>query len=133
MREIGRGDRRMLFNQNIISEILRSSFGDKIEAFTDDCVMELDDYELADLFEETIDFAILYGIDEIEVEEYRVEEEGEGQKVSGTLEIMAVVDGFERIEEESEFRDTGTIAFGAGFSFHVEEGVYSDLELEYLY
>ena len=102
MREIGRGDRRMLFNQNIISEILRSSFGDKIEAFTDDCVMELDDYELAYLFEETVDFAILYGIDEIEVEEYRVEEEGEGQKVSGTLEIMAVVDGFERIEEESE-------------------------------
>lgn len=123
----------MLFNQNIIAEILRSSFGNEIEEFVNDCVMDLEDYDLEDVFTETVDFAVLDCIDEIAVEDYRVEDEEDGRTVSGELGITAVLDGFETVGSENVFKDTGVTVFEAAFSFYAVGGKYSDIELEYLY
>lgn len=123
----------MLFNQNIIAEILRSSFGNEIEEFVHDCVADLEDYDLEDVFTETVDFAVLDCIDEIAVEDYRVEDEEDGRTVSGELGITAVLDGFETVGSENVFKDTGVTVFEAAFSFYAVGGKYSDIELEYLY
>lgn len=123
----------MLFNQNIIAEILRSSFGNEIEEFVNGCVTDLEDYDLEDVFTETVDFAVLDCIDEIAVEDYRVEDEEDGRTVSGELGITAVLDGFETVGSENVFKDTGVTVFEAAFSFYAVGGKYSDIELEYLY
>lgn len=123
----------MLFNQNIILEILKSNFAKEIKEFTDSFVMSLDASDLGEIFESTVDFAMLDSIEEMEIEDYITEEEENVQNVEGTFVIVVSLDGYERINEHSMFKETSITNFGIGFSFYVENKVYSNLELEYLY
>lgn len=125
--------KKMFFNKNIVLEILKSNFTDEIGMCVGNFVASLDDLELESIFELAVDFAALYGIEEMEVEDYTVEEKDEGQNVKGTFEGRASVDGYERINGEIVYMDSGIIHFEVNFSFYVENRKYSDIELECLY
>lgn len=123
----------MLFNKNIVLEILRSNFAEEIGRCVEKCVESLDDLELESIFESAVDFAALDVIEEMEVEDYTVEKEDDELYVEGTFEVVVSVDGYERINDETVYKDSGTVQFGIGFSFYIENGKYSEIELEYLY
>ena len=123
----------MLFNKNIVLEILRSNFAEEIDRCVEKCVESLDDLELESVFESAVDFAALDVIVEMEVEDYTVEKEDDERYVEGTFDVMVSVDGYERINGENVYKDSGIVHFEIGFSFYVENGKYSEIELEYLY
>ena len=123
----------MLFNRNIILEVLRSNFAKNIKEFVDKCIMEWDGFDLDDIFEEAVDFALLDSVEEMTIEEYNVEDENGGQTVDGICEITVAVNGFIKAGEDVAYRDTQIAVLGIGFSFYVENDKFSDMELEYLY
>lgn len=91
----------MLFNKNIILEILRRRFSFEIENFVDACVSGFDNYELECMFDKEIDFAILNNIDEMKVEEFSVENEDNIQYVDGIFEVTIFMDGYQDEELEN--------------------------------
>lgn len=119
----------MLFNSNIILEVLKSNFTEEIALFVHKCIEQLDEYDLEDIFESEADYALADFIEGIEVEDFSVEDENDGQKVEGTLEIIVSVSGY----EDNLFIGTGSIILGIGFSFYVENEKYTDIEFNYLY
>lgn len=125
----------MLYNRNIVLDILRSNFWDPIEEFTNRCIMDMNGMELERFLEYTVDYANLDFITEMKVIDYEVEkeEDSSGESVSGTLEVSAEIDGYTHWDGEDILSDSGEITLGFSFNFYVEEGKYSDLELEYLY
>lgn len=119
----------MLFNKNIILEILRSVFSDKIESFVDKCVMGFDEFDLELIFESLVDLVIFNSIEDMIVENFSVEDDDRGQNVFGMFEIVVSLDGF----QGDYFVESEMAVLRIEFSFYAEEGKYSDLELEYLY
>lgn len=123
----------MLFNKNIVLEILRSNFSEEITSFVYSCVTELYEFELDNIFESTVDFAVLDTIDEMIVNDYSVEEEDDRQTVEGSFEVLISVDGYECINGDNIYKESGIVNFGIGFTFSAENKKYSNIDLEYLY
>lgn len=123
----------MLFNKNIILEILQSDFGDEIEAMVDVCVMDLEPAELESIIEYSVDYALLDEIEEMYVSDYEIENEGGRQVVSGILEVKAMISGYSHWDGEEVYVEDGSTGFGIGFVFETDGINHSNLQLEYLY
>lgn len=67
----------MLFNANIILEILRSRFSKQIEDYLEQCIIGFDEYELLNFFAANLNAAVLINVGEMEVEDFSVEEKTE--------------------------------------------------------
>lgn len=129
---VSRGD-TMLFNKNIILDILRRNFSFEIENFIEVCVSRFDEFELECIFDEEIDFALLNNIDEMTVEDFAVENDENAQYVDGVFEISIFIDGYRTEELENYYVASIETVIGIGFAFNVEDDCYSDIDLEYLY
>lgn len=119
----------MRFNSNIILEVLKSNFAEEITLYVHKCIGQLDEYDLSNIFESEADYALADFIEGIEVEDFSTEDENDGKKVEGTLEIIVSISGY----DDRTFIGTGNIILGIGFSFHVENEKYTNVEFEYLY
>lgn len=124
----------MLFNRNIILEILRSSFAKEIETFIEQYIMELDEFELEEFFGLSADFAFLDSIGQINVHDFSTANDGNGQKVEGVFDVEVVIHGFQKTEnDDKKYMGTGLGILELFFSFYAENGNYSNILLEYVY
>lgn len=126
----------MLYNKNIVLDILSSNFWDSIEDFTNGCVMDMSSIDLDGVFEYMTDYAALDSITEMKVTDYEAEkEEGDIFKelISGILEVSADIEGYAHWDGEDILIDHGEVVLGFSFSFYAEKGEYTDLDLGYLY
>lgn len=124
----------MLFNKNIVLEIIRTHFGDEIELQTADCVMDLESYELEDFFDDYVDYALLDVIDEINVERFEVEKEREnGCTIEGILTVISLLEGYVRWEDEELCVGEAEASLAFLFRFDVKADEYSDFKLSYIY
>ncbi len=125
----------MLFNANIILEILRSRFSKQIEDYLEQCIIGFDEYELLNFFAANLNAAVLINVGEMEVEDFSVEGENGNQNVEGHFRIQVTIAGYEEREEKGryilqEFSDAQLII---AFSFAADQVSYSGLKLEYQY
>lgn len=119
----------MLFNKNIILEILQSNFWNKIESYIDEYIMELEPYELEQVFDFTVDYGLMDGIGEIVIEEYHVEQTIREQLVSGIFSTLVSVEGYTHWEKENVFVGVEEIELVFYFSFLAQDEKVFDLEL----
>lgn len=123
----------MLFNKNIILEILQSDFGNQVEAMIENCVMDMEASELELLMGYSVDYALLDGIEEIYVTEYEVESEHGEQNVSGVLDIKAMISGYTHWDGEEMHVEDGVVNLVIGFYFETDGNQHTNLQLEQLY
>lgn len=123
----------MLYNKNIILELLRRDFWDEIESFVDHCVLDMDEEELNMLFEADVDYAVLDYIERMRVVNYDISKEEESDTVSGAVDITADIDAYRRWDGESIHVGSGVVGLGLSFEFTVVEDSGQGLELEWLY
>lgn len=66
----------MLYNKNIIMDILQRNFWDEIESNVEKCVMRMKDSEIESIFnyEYSIDFAMVDCIEEMDIQDWNAEE-----------------------------------------------------------
>lgn len=126
--------KRVLYNKNIILNILNSTFGDEIEEYIQNCVVEMDSNELKEYFEQETDYAVLDVLEQMVVQDFEVELDEENKElISGTLEISAEIDGYVHWEGEEIYIESAAVTIGLLYEFHAENEQYTDLYLEYLY
>lgn len=123
----------MLFNKNIILEILQSNFGNEIEAMVDACVMDMEPDELESIIEYSVDYAVLDEIEDMHVLDYGIENEGKQQTVSGVLEVRTMISGYSHWDGEDMYVEDGSTSLGIGFVFDTDGMNHTNLQLEYLY
>ncbi len=124
----------MLFNKNIVLEIIRTHFGDEIELQTAGCVMELESFELEDFFDDYVDYALLDVIDEISVEQFRVEEKKENScTVEGILTVISLLEGYVHWEDEELYVGEAEATLAFLFRFAAKADEYFDFKLSYIY
>ncbi len=93
----------------------------------------LDEDELFRAFEDEVDFAELDNIEKMKVIDYEIEEDGDIERILGTLEIWSDLNGYVQWDGENISMGSALVTLGIAFSFSVENGVYSDFELEHVY
>ena len=125
----------MIYNNNIILNILQSEFWDEIEIYVAGCILDFDDWNSNDTFENIVDYAELDSIDEMVVDSYNIEENPDGVReyISGMMEIRSYVDGYVHWDGEDMVVDSGEVSIGVQFSFYAEDDKYYNLELEHIY
>lgn len=127
----------MVYNKNIIIDILQREFRNEIEEYVEISIMKMDGNELDEAFDYNpfIDFAVMDCINEMNILSWEVEEdvcEKDKQVVSGTLEISVQIAGYTNWENEN-IVDTNEINVGFHFAFLCVNGKYMDLEMEHIY
>ena len=123
-----------MYNKNIILNILVNTFGKDIEAYIQNCIDKMDIEELEEYFDQDIDYVVLDMINRMIVDNYEVESDAaEQQTIFGTLEVQAEVDGFVKWEGKEIFKGNSEMILELLYEFHVEDRIYKDLYLEYLY
>lgn len=123
----------MLFNKNIVLEIIRTHFGEEIEIQASSIVMNLESFELEGFFDLSVDYAMLDVIDEISVEDYKVETAAGICFVEGILTVLAILEGYVHWDGEEEYIGNEETPLTFMFQFTVNEDVYSDFQLDYIY
>ena len=112
-----------LYNKNIILNILGSIFGDEIETYVYNYVLQME-----------VDYAVFNRFDRLIVESYEVKSEGEQEdSISGVLEARSKVDAFVRFEEEAVYKGSMVLPVALWYEFRAKNKTYTDLHLEYLY
>lgn len=119
----------MLFNKNIILEILRRNFADELETCINDSIANIDPDERVEIFDSWIDYTLMDLIEDISVESYSVENRTDEQVVSGVLSVLAIADGYVHWEGEDVFVDADEIEVMFSFSFHVKDSKFSKFSL----
>lgn len=117
----------MLLNKNIVLEIIRSNFGEQIEFESTMRVMDMHGYELEEIFDFPIDYALLDLLGEMEVEEYSVAEDG--KTVTGVLQVEAFIEGYVHWDGSDEYWGSGETVLGFKFGFKAEDEKVSEFEL----
>lgn len=123
----------MLFNKNIILEILQSDFGEQVDTMIESCVMDMEACDLDSILEYSADYALLDEIEEMTVTEYDAEEEYDQTSVRGILEVKAMITGYTHWDGEEIRVDDGIVTLGIGFCFDTDGTNHSNLQLEYVY
>lgn len=122
-----------MYNKNIILNILGGIFGDEIETYVQNYILQLGSEELEAYFEREVDYAVFNRFDRLVVESYEVKSEGEyGDLISGVLEARSKMDAFVRSEEEAVYKGSMILPVGLWYEFRVRNKIYTDLYLEYL-
>ena len=122
----------MLYNNNIVLNILSTIFEKEIEDYVQDCVIEMDSQELEEYFEREVEYAILSFLRQIIVEDYKIEVRENQEIISGTLEVIGEMEGFCFWDEEVP-GERATLFLEVLYEFYAENGKYKDLYLEQLY
>lgn len=122
----------MLYNKNIINEILLSEFLEEIEAEVDYYVMMLDKDKLEQYFDEPVDDIALGETDEVEVLEFELIKENSATKIYGIMKISIFLDGYESMENEILLVDTVKADFEFAFCFLEEKKKYSSFKMEHI-
>ena len=119
----------MLYNKNIVLEIILSCFSDVLEKAIYEEVVNLDSYELENIFQQIIDFAEVGDIGDAEIEYYRVDTDEKMNKVYGIIKVDVSLDGYVHWDGENELLDTENHEFEFDFKFNDREEQYSDFEI----
>lgn len=123
----------MLYNKNIVGEILLSEFSEEIEANVEYYLLMIDQQRLQQYFDVPVE-AIDFGeIDEVEVRQFDVEKEGAAAKVYGSVKISVYLDGYEMVKDDMLLVDTAKVDLGFGFSFEQKEKIYNNFKMEFLF
>lgn len=120
----------MVLDEATVLEIITENFEKEIELEAAVGVMEMDSYDLEDCFDNSVDYADLDGIDEIEVEEVFVEEEEDTTIVSGTLTALVMFSGYVHWDGEEVLIGDADKYMQFTFSFEVKDDKYVDFEVE---
>ena len=120
---------KMHYNKNIILEILQSNFGAEIESFVDCYVMDMDPGQLAGAFEQTVDYAVLDTIDEMDVVNFHVEKDiTDEEMMDGIFYVLAMLEGYAYWGGEHVFVGSEEIELDFHFSFLKFNGKYSNFK-----
>lgn len=122
----------MLYNKNILREIIESNFGQIIEQKVSDYVTNMDSFELEQIFAQLIDFAYVYDIENIEVEDYNIEEVEKDIRIEGKLSVTAGLEGFTHFDGENEFVSDQSIVINVDVSFWLINDKYCDFILKFV-
>lgn len=123
----------MKYNKNIVLNILSSEFFDPIEEYTTECIWEMDGADLCRVFDMSVDYAELDYIDGLYVSDYDIEEDEEGECISGTLEVSAYIEGYVHWDGENVNVKNEIYEFVMYFQFYADGDEYSNLSLEHVY
>ena len=91
----------MKYNKNIILNILSSKFFEQITEYTLECVWQLDESDLWNIFDEEAVCADLDNIDSLRVTDYSVHQDEESEHICGTLEVSAFITGYAHWDGEN--------------------------------
>jgi hypothetical protein len=112
-----------MLDRNSVLEVLGKYYFEDIVSFTMDYVIELSDYELNTIFSgELVDYAILDSIDEMQVSDIEVEEDGDDEIVSGILWFQAFMDGYAHWDREEHYLGSGEAEISFEFRFCMRGG-----------
>lgn len=120
----------MVLDEATVLDIILENFEKDIELEAAVGVMEMDSYELEDCFDNSVDYADLEGVDEVEVEEVFVEEEENTTIVSGTLRALVMFSGYVHWDGEEVLVGDADKYMQFTFSFEVKDNKYLEFEVE---
>ena len=120
----------VLYNKNIVLEIIISNFEQQIEDKVSDYVIDLDAFMLEQIFEQIIDYACVDYIESIEVEEYHVQNRDEIDTITGILRVIVLLEGYVHWDGEDEFVEDQSAIINFRFTFANDNNEYVDFELK---
>lgn len=120
----------MLYNKNIVHEIIISNFEQQIEDKVSDYVIDLDAFMLEQIFEQIIDYACVDYIESIEVEEYHVQNRDETDTITGILRVIVLLEGYVHWDGEDEFVEDQSAIINFSFTFANDNNEYVDFKLK---
>ena len=120
----------MSYNKNIVLEMISSTFWDEIETFVEENVMDFEGEELMDIFAQPVDYALLDSIESMSILDFDTDKEEENESISGTLQVVALVEGYVHWDGENVWLEDEEMCMGIAFCFDVVDGVCSNLDLE---
>lgn len=125
----------MLLNNNIVLEIIDSNFMDKVMECCEDAIMQMDDTDFMEYFDEDVENAYLDTIYGVNVEQYEDEESDGIQEVLGILELDVLVNGYVYWDGEDIHIGDAEMILGFSFSFQINleknEAELFDITWEY--
>lgn len=122
----------MSLNKNIVLEIIRTHFSEEVELEVTQSVMELESYELEEIFENSIDYADLDVINEMFIQKLEIFEDEDTGIIQGSIGINVFLDGYVHWEGENEFVDSREITLNYNFEFKSENTEYTDFNMDYV-
>lgn len=125
----------MNINKSIIEEIIADNFFDNITAEISRYLLDLDSYDLRDIFNEEVEYADLDGINKINLIRY-ISDDIENQKeISGSSEISINLDGYVYWDKENHLIESVETTFIIDFVFYyiISENEYKDFEITEIY
>ncbi len=117
----------MLLNKNIVLEIIRTNFSEQVEFESAMRVMDMYGYELEDIFDFPVDYAVLDSLGEMEIVEYSVAEDE--KTIMGVLQLESIVEGYVHWDGSDEYWGSGETVLGFNFRFKAEDEKVSEFEL----
>ena len=114
----------MLYNKNIVHEIIISNFEQQIEDKVSDYVIDLDAFMLEQIFDQIIDYACVDYIESIEVEEYHVQNRDEIDTITGILRVIVLLEGYVHWDGEDEFVEDQSAIINFSFTFANDNNEY---------
>lgn len=121
----------MLYNKNIVLQIIVSNFSNELEMAIYEATKDLDGFELEEIFEQLIDFAEVDDIGNTEVVDYKVDVCDDVNVLHGIIKVDVSLDGYVHWDGENEILDTQNYEFEFEFGFKDKEEKYYDFELEW--
>ncbi len=122
----------MSLNKNILLEIIRTHFSEEVEIQVTQSVMELESYELEEIFENSIDYADLDVINEMFIQKLEIFEDEDTGIIQGSIGINVFLDGYVHWEGENEFVDSREVTLNYKFEFKSENAEYTDFTMNYI-
>ena len=122
----------MKYNRIIIQNILETKFWDEIVQQVSQDVQNMDGDDYSSEFETDIDFLEFDCIEDIQVENYETEAEGDDVLVFGEMIIQADVNGFTYYDREIFSAGTALLTLIYSFSFREHDRKFDDLYLEHV-
>lgn len=120
----------MLYNRNIVLQIIRTHFSEQVEAKVMECVADLEAYELEALFEDIVEYADLDLVDEMNVEDYTLDQDSQGCRVSGLLSVDALINGYIYFDKENMLIGSAKTNFDFVFGFDEYQDTFTGFSIE---
>ena len=121
----------MSYNNNIVLEMLSSTFWDEIENFVEGLVMDFKDDYLWDIFEEPVDYALYDCIEAMKVLYFSTEQKDKTEEIFGRLQIETAIEGYVHWDGENEWVGDRNVCLEVTFDFDVENHKCANLKLVY--
>lgn len=119
----------MKFDKNTVLTIIEEHFWNELYNYIFDYVMNLDGDELFDLFENSVDYAELDEVNQLEVDNIEVEEDNDTLNVIGRILAEVSLDGYTYWDGENVCIGSVEHFIDFEFSFEVCDEKYSGFEM----